>query len=124
MNLPLPGELKQRVTFELLRHVPDIKLGFSPETKASFTIWGRIEPVGGVVYWGSVQVESSVTHRIFVRAITGKTRPQDLPKVVEITCEGMRYVSKRITDINGAHRFTLIEAELKGVDNAFKRSSA
>lgn len=121
---PLSGDLNQRITFELIRHVADKNLGFSPKTKASFTIWGRIEPVGGVVYWGSVQVESSVTHRIFVRAITGKTRPQDLPKVVEITCEGMRYVSKRITDINGAHRFTLIEAELKGVDNAFKRSSA
>lgn len=122
MNEPLSGDLNLRVTIERLSHVPDEKLGFTAKSDFSTTVWGRVEPVGGMTYWGAQQVNQSVTHRIWVRySKISKTRPQDLPKVVELVCEGVRYLSKRITDVNGTHRFTLFECECKGVDNALQR---
>ncbi|WP_237178848.1 hypothetical protein, partial [Parasutterella muris] len=59
-----------------------------------------------------VQTEESITHRIFVRYVKGKTRPQDLPRLIEIECEGVWYRAKRVTDCNSAGRFTLFECEV------------
>lgn len=112
---PLSGDMNSRITFEFRKSVPNTKSGFDEVTTNTFTVWGRIEPVGFQVFWGSAQIEQTVTHRIFVRAIPGKTYPQDLTKLVKVSSEGLKYRVRRVQDVNSAHRFTLLEVQAEGV---------
>ena len=84
MNLPQIGELNRRVKIFFTVHLPDDRLGFSKATAHEDEVWGKIEPVGSIIYWGAKQVDSGVTHRITVRRIKGRTRPQDFAGVVEL----------------------------------------
>lgn len=115
MNNPTVGALNKRVRFDFRKSVPNKDAGFSNQTVESFEVWGRVEDVGYQVFWDSSQIDQVVTHRIFVRRITGKTRPQDLTKLVLVSCEGLRYRVRRSMDIGGQERFTVIEAQLEGV---------
>lgn len=115
MNEPLSGDLNRRVTFEFRKSVPNNQHGFDSVTVKTFTVWGRIEAVGYQIYWDSAQLEESVTHRVFVRAVKGKTWPRDLEKVIKVVSEGIRYRVRRVSDVNGAHRFTLLEVQAEGV---------
>ena len=112
---PLSGDMNSRITFEFRKSVPNTKSGFDEVTTNTFTVWGRIEPVGFQVFWSSAQIEQTVTHRIFVRAIPGKTYPQDLTKLVKVSSEGLKYRVRRVQDVNSAHRFTLLEVQAEGV---------
>ena len=69
MNLPQIGELNRRVKIFFTVHLPDDRLGFSKATAHEDEVWGKIEPVGSIIYWGAKQVDSGVTHRITVRRI-------------------------------------------------------
>lgn len=114
MNNPEIGALNKRVSFELQQSVPNTMSGFDTVAAQTFEVWGRIEPVGAQIYWGTVQVGDGVTHRVYVRCIKGKTRPQDLTRLVDITCEGIRYRVMRVTDIAGEGRFTVIDVTSEG----------
>lgn len=63
------------------------------------TVWGQLEVVGAGIYFGTKQVESTVTHRVTVRRITGKTRPQDLTTASTLTIDGVSYLIRRVADL-------------------------
>ena len=115
MNNPSVGALNKRVRFEFKKTIPNDQAGFTNKTVSEFTVWGRIEPVGSQIFWDAQQLEKGVTHRVYVRSIPGKTRPQDLEKVIRIVCEGLRYRMRRVADIAGEDRFTVIEVQSEGV---------
>ena len=115
MNLPNVGDLRHRVTFELRKSVPNDQAGFSNVTTCTFTVWGNIEPVGAQIFWNTSQIEATVTHRVFTRYIEGKTRPQDLTKLIRIVCNGLKYRVQRVSDIAGKDRFTVIDVQQEGV---------
>lgn len=117
MKLPEIGELDRRVTAYSVSHAG--RSGTSALDRRSselFSLWGKLEVVGGVSYWESVNLESAVTHRIYVRYIPGKTRPQDLKHLVELKIGSVWYRARRVTDVNAEHRFTAIECEELGAD--------
>jgi hypothetical protein len=113
MNLPQIGELNRRVKIFFTVHLPDDRLGFSKATAHEDEVWGKIEPVGATIYWGAKQVDSGVTHRITVRRIDGRTRPQDFAGVVELEVDGIRYRVQRVADLGGVNRFTVLDVEEK-----------
>lgn len=115
MNLPNVGDLRHRVTFELRKSVPNDQAGFSNVTTSSFTVWGDIQPVGAQIFWNTSQIEVTVTHRVFTRYIEGKTRPQDLTRLIRIVCNGLKYRVRRVSDISGKDRFTVIDVQQEGV---------
>ena len=115
MNLPNVGDLRRRVTFEMRKSVPNDSAGFSDVTTNSFTVWGDIQPVGAQIFWNTSQIEANVTHRVFTRYIEGKTRPQDLTKLIRIVCNGLKYRVQRVSDIAGKDRFTVIDVQQEGV---------
>ncbi len=143
MNLPNVGDLRHRVTFELRKSVPNDQAGFSNVTTSSFTVWGDIQPVGAQIFWNTSQIETTVTHRVFTRYIEGKTRPQDLTRLsqieetvthrvftryiegktrpqdltrlIRIVCNGLKYRVRRVSDISGKDRFTVIDVQQEGV---------
>lgn len=121
MILPKIGELNRRVTISVLSHVPDTTVGFSPKVESEVTVWGRMEVVGAGIYFGTKQIESTVTHRVTVRRIDGKTRPQDLTTASTLTIDGISYLIRRVADLGGQTRFTVIDCEEKGVSSAGKR---
>lgn len=112
MNEPLSGDLSQRCSIYSAKLLPNGKADHSTLRTPLWKCWCRIEVVGGAVYWDNVQTEDAVTHRIFVRSVKGKTRPQDLPRLIEIESNGLWYRVKRTTDCNSAGRFTLFECEV------------
>lgn len=113
MNLPQIGELNRRVKIFFTVHLPDDRLGFSKAIAHEDEVWGKIEPVGSIIYWGAKQVDSGVTHRITVRRIKGRTRPQDFAGVVELEVDGIRYRVQRVADLGGFNRFTVLDVEEK-----------
>lgn len=110
MNLPEIGTLNRRVEIYELSTAPDDETGAENSECLKLRCWASISPVGGQIYWGSAQVENVVTHRIIVRSMRG-TRPEDLQHITRIRGDGMSFLVKRVTDINGDHRFTAIECE-------------
>lgn len=112
MNEPLCGDLNQRCSIYSAKLLPNGKSDQSTERTPLWQCWCKLEVIGGSVYWDNVQTEEAVTHRIFVRYVEGKTRPQDLPRLIEIECCGLWYRVKRVTDCNSAQRFTLFECEV------------
>ena len=111
MKLPEIGELKRRVTFICEETVPVDVDDIEHRHVSEKTVWGKVEVVGGATYWNSVQVNESITHRIWVRFIAGSTRPQDLRRLTRISCDGVIFLVRRVTDVDNQHRFTLCECE-------------
>ena len=114
MILPTPGELNRRIRLLSVRHSPsgDAELASSRDLIAE--VWAKCEIVGGVTYFESVNTDEAMTHRFYIRYVPKLTRPQDLGHLTEVECEGVRYRVRRCTDVNGAHRFTLMECEEVG----------
>ncbi len=121
MEMPEIGRLNRRVTISIVSHVPDASAGFSQHIEKQKTVWGRLEVVGAGIYFGTKQIESTVTHRVTVRSVPGRTRPQDLTTASTLTIDGIEYLIRRVADLGGAERFTVIDCEEKGVSNVGKR---
>lgn len=113
MKLPAVGEMNRRVTLHLVETIPVGESRINHQ-ETSVTTWGKIDVIGGSTYWESVSLEETVTHRVWVRYVQGRTRPQDLRHLTEVEVEGIRYRVRRTTDVNGVHRFTMLECEELG----------
>lgn len=114
MNVPGIGELNRRVKIYHTVSLPDERLGFTKSSLKEDVLWGKLDPVGSGIYYGSRQVESGVTHRVIVRSIPGRTRPQDFKGVTEIFIDGTTYRLRRVADLGGLDRFTVLDVEEKG----------
>lgn len=111
MRLPLPGELNRRVRLISLSHKPVGENGLTEESREICEFWGKVEVVGGSIYFDSSAINETLTHRIYIRWVKGETRPVDLQNLIEVECESARYRVRRRTDVNDAHRFTMLECE-------------
>lgn len=118
MKLPDIGSLNRRISLYLIRQIPEGEFGLKDEREKIAEVWAKREVVGGQNYWQSVNLEETVTHRFFVRWVKVLTRPVDLAKIVEIECEEIRYRVRRVTDVNDAHLFTMLECEELGHGHA------
>ena len=116
MILPKVGELNRKVCFHLIRTVPVADSDVEHEETTNVRTWGKVEVIGGSSYWDSVSIDETVTHRIWIRYVPHRTRPQDLRHLTEVECEGMRYRVRRTTDVDNLHRFTMLECEELGVE--------
>lgn len=110
MKLPQIGELRRRIGIYTLSTAPTGDSSYADTLTKLTDTWAKVEVIGGVNYWGSVQAGYDVTHRFIVRYMDG-TRPQDLTHATKVLYEGVWYLVKRLTDMNDAHRFTALECE-------------
>ena len=123
MNRPEIGKLNRRVKIFHTMSVPDGRLGFSKASVREDVVWGRLEPVGACIYFGSKQIESGVTHRVIVRSMPGRTGPRDFKGVTELMIEGVIYRLRRVADLGGLDRFTVLDVEEKTDACAVSRRS-
>ncbi len=114
MNLPRIGNLRHRVKILEASDIPADDNGSEKEFRVRDEVWGALDVVGSGIFWGSMQVEEAVTHRIYLRTIPGRTRPQDLTGVTYFVVNGLSYRARRIADIGGKDRFTVIDCEQLG----------
>ncbi len=108
MNFPHIGQLNRSVTLRRRTDMPTGEVGVAPEFDQELQRWAKVEPVGSAVHAGSVQIDAIVTHRVYLRAIAGITNAH------EVVCAGRVYRVKRVTDLQGAGRFTVLEVEELG----------
>lgn len=108
MRIPRIGELDRRVLLRERRDCPYRDAEIQSEFPEQRPRWAKIEPVGAAVYSGSVQIDDKVTHRIFFRYLDGVTSDY------EVMYRDQVFRVKRVGDVNGARRFTVLEVEELG----------
>lgn len=123
MNRPEIGKMNRRIKIFHTMSVPDERLGFSKASVREDVVWGRLEPVGSCIYFGSKQIESGVTHRVIVRSMPGRTGLRDFKGVTELMIEGVIYRLRRVADLGGLDRFTVLDVEEKTDACAVRRRS-
>lgn len=110
-----PGQLRKRATF--LEWTSEQEgTGLREEYKPILTTWCKLEPTGALTYWfGKVQLDTDVTHRITVRR-TERTKPEKLTSQIVVEVEGARFRILRSSDLEGAERFTVLDCSLENPD--------
>lgn len=108
MREPGAGDLDRRVIIRRRVDLPGADMGLNPTYEDAFPRWAKIEPVGAATYAGSVQIDAVVTHRIIVRYLTGITTAHEVVNGAAI------YRVRRVTDMNGGHRWTMLDVEELG----------
>ncbi|MDO5352015.1 MAG: head-tail adaptor protein [Succinatimonas sp.] len=110
VSIPRAGELtKQVIIFKRVDKPVGNVFSKNNDTKIC-VVRAKIEPVGGAVYWGSIQTQNTVTHRIWIRSLKNKTDVQAIQHSIYIKYKNITYRPVRVTDANGQSLFTLIEA--------------
>ena len=64
-----------------------------------------------------------MTHRVIVRSMPGRTGPRDFKSVTELMIEGVIYRLRRVADLGGLDRFTVLDVEEKTDACAVRRRS-
>ncbi|WP_412526094.1 phage head closure protein [Burkholderia lata] len=105
MRIPPIGALDRRVQLRERRDYPYRDAEIESEFPKQRPRWAKIEPVGAAVYSGSVQIDEKVTHRIYLRYLDGITTDY------EVVYREQVFRVKRVSDLNGARRFTVLEVE-------------
>lgn len=103
MREPHIGELDKRM---LLRRrndfpVPDGGLGVSYPSQ--FSVWAKLTPVGGAIYYETAQTDDAVTHRAIIRLRSGVTA--EYGAVVG----GIAYRVRRVAELGRSRRWLVLD---------------
>ncbi|MGN0896356.1 MAG: head-tail adaptor protein [Succinivibrio sp.] len=107
VSKPLSGELNKRISIYSRADIPEDDYSFYEDDTLIQTCWAKIENVGGAIYYGSLNTNSAVTHRVWVRAIKGKTDSCSISVSSIIKYKDRYFKTVRVTDLEGI--FTVIE---------------
>ena len=108
MKIPGAGDLNRRIVIRSWGETPNVSMGSDAVYGAPLAVWASVQPVGGAIYYGSMQIDATVTHRFIIR-----TNPTVTAQHV-IEHEGQRFRIRRINTMADAVHFTIIDAEEMG----------
>lgn len=108
MREPSAGELDRRITLRLRSDVPASNQGLDSLFTDQKKRWAKIEPVGTAVYANGVQTDVKITHRVTFYYLKGMSESH------EVVHGSTVYRVRRVTDMNGKRRYTLLEVEELG----------
>ena len=113
MTEPQSGELNRRVAIKRWQDMPALSGSITVSDTLVATVWGKIEPVGNAIFFGTKQVGEDVTDRIYIRRTSALT---ERTITGEHVCEssGLRYRVRRASALNGEKKFVLLEVECLG----------
>ncbi|AWY39423.1 head-tail adaptor protein [Pseudomonas putida] len=112
MREPSAGELDRRITLRLRTDVPAPNQGLDSLFTEEKKRWAKIEPVGTAVYAHGVQTDVRITHRVTFYFLKGMSEAH------EVVLGSTVYRVRRVADMNGKRRFTLLEVEELGPQQA------
>jgi SPP1 family predicted phage head-tail adaptor len=105
---PGAGEFDRRITLRLREDQPAPDYGLESIFTEEKKRWAKIEPVGAATYSAGVQIDAKVTHRITLYYLDG------LSDAHEALHGKKLYRIRRVSDLNGGHRFSVLEVEELG----------
>ncbi|WP_282412242.1 phage head closure protein [Pseudomonas sp. PS01299] len=108
MREPSAGELDRRITLRLRADIPAPDQGLDSLFTDQKKRWAKIEPVGTAVYANGVQTDVKITHRVTFYYLKGMSESH------EVVHGDTIYRVRRVADMNGNRRFTLLEVEELG----------
>lgn len=108
MREPSAGELDRRITLRLRSDIPAPDQGLDSLFTDQKKRWAKIEPVGTAVYAAGVQTDVKITHRVTFYYLKGMSEAHEVVHGATI------YRVRRVADMNGSRRFTLLEVEELG----------
>lgn len=117
MQEPRIGEFDKRVRIRRWQDQPDGFTGIDQTVDAGVQAWARIDPVGSALFYGTAQVETTVTHRLATWR-TASVNADTITGEHVVEHGGMRYRVRRATDINGQRAFVLLDLEQLGTITA------
>ncbi|MDR6580053.1 head-tail adaptor protein [Pseudomonas extremaustralis] len=112
MREPSAGELDRRILVRLRSDIPAGGLGLDSVFTDQKMRWAKIEPVGTAVYANGVQTDAKITHRVTFYFLKGMSESHEVVHGATI------YRVRRVADMNGNRRFTLLEVEELGPEQA------
>lgn len=112
MREPSAGELDRRITVRLRTDIPALNQGLDSLFTDQKKRWAKIEPVGTAVYANGVQIDMKITHRVTFYYLKGMSESHEVVHGATI------YRVRRVADMNGKRRFTLLEVEELGPELA------
>lgn len=112
MREPSAGELDRRILVRLRSDMPALDLGLDSVFTDQKRRWAKIEPVGTAVYANGVQTDAKITHRVTFYFLKGMSESHEVVHGATI------YRVRRVADMNGNRRFTLLEVEELGPEQA------
>lgn len=112
MREPSAGELERRITLRLRSDMPAPNQGLDSLFTDQKKRWAKIEPVGTAVYTAGVQTDVKITHRVILYYLKGMSEAHEVVHGATI------YRVRRVADMNGNRRFTLLEVEELGPEKA------
>lgn len=113
MREPATGELNRRITIKAWQDTPAMGGGITQTFDAGQSVWAKREPVGNAIFFGTKQLEETVTDRFIIRRTSLLTERTITGEHV-IEGEGQRFRVKRVSAMNGGRDFVVIETELLG----------
>jgi hypothetical protein len=113
MKAPQIGQLDKLVRVRLWQDEPDAGTGIDQTFDVGVEAWARIEPTGSALFYGTAQVETSVTHRLATWR-TAQLNADVISGAHVVDHGAMRYRVKRATDLNGQRDFVLLDLEQLG----------
>lgn len=114
LTIPLAGELTRRITLFKRVDLPSAELGAYSSDTVIGSFWAKIEPVGGMYFMQGLQQNQTITHRVWLRWIKGKTDEHSLTHGVMLKCQGIVYEIIRVMDADNTRRFTVLEVQELG----------
>lgn len=93
--------------------MPAMGGGITQTFDAGKPAWAKREPVGNAIFFGTAQIDESVTDRFIIRR-TSLLTDRTITGEHVIEGEGQRFRVKRVSALNGGRNFVVIEAELIG----------
>lgn len=113
MSAPSIGQFDKRARIREWQDVPAIGTGIEQTEDSGVTVWASIEPTGAALFYGTQQVETTVTHRL-------KTWRTALVNALVITGahvvehRSIRYRVRRATDLDSGGAFVQLDLEQLG----------
>lgn len=108
MRVPGVGNLSRRIALRTCSETPNTEMGSDAVYGTPINLWASAEPVGGGIYYGSMQIGAAVTHRFIIR-----TGP-DVSSEHVIEWDNRRFRIRRHNRMAEAMHYTVIEAEELG----------
>ncbi|WP_218583817.1 head-tail adaptor protein [Pseudomonas akapageensis] len=112
MREPGAGELNRRIKLRLRSDLPAADFGLDSVFTEEKWRWAKIEPVGTAIYVAGLQIDAKVTHRVILHFLDGLSESHEVLHGVKI------YRVRRVADMNGSRRFSVLEVEELGPEQS------
>lgn len=110
------SELRWRVTIAQRLHSPSPDNGVQEKYRLIAQAWADVQPLGGLTFWNSAQTDTPVTHHIVLRWVDYLDNTYAILRTTKTPGGTLRsevFRVRRVGEMGGRKRFTVIDAELE-----------